>query len=176
MLRVNLVALILISIKGGNNLAECLIFGKIAGENAARPKEISRSTPATKEDEVSLTNSSVSSLEDMSDVTQQEEHYVVGGAHQYLGKSDAGMGNEVVVRVTYDAGKIEEIEILKQSESGDVGAKALQELPRTMIRENSYAVDSLSGGASLSSSALKAAVKQAIDKAKKAEHTQIKTH
>lgn len=160
--------------QGGNNLAECLIFGKIAGENAARPKEISRSTPATKEDEVSLTNSSVSSLEDVSDVTQQEEHYVVG-AHQYLGKSDAGMGNEVVVRVTYDAGKIEEIEILKQSESGDVGAKALQELPRTMIRENSYAVDSLSG-ASLSSSALKAAVKQAIDKAKKAEHTQIKTH
>ena len=105
--------------QAGENIAECLIFGKIAGLNAARVKET----------------------------------YMVG-VNQYLGRSNAGVGNEVVVRITVDDDKkLKDIEILKQSETG-IGAQAIESMLKEMISKNTYEVDSISG-ASATSRALK---------------------
>ncbi|GEO58531.1 hypothetical protein LBO01_16600 [Companilactobacillus paralimentarius] len=74
------------------------------------------------------------------------------------------MGNEIVVRVTVDDDKnIQDIEVLKQSESDDYGLKAVEELPKEIVAKNSVDVDTVSG-ASASSKAIKEAVQNALNK------------
>ena len=91
-----------------------------------------------------------------------KETYMVG-VNQYLGRSNAGVGNEVVVRITVDDDKkLKDIEILKQSETG-IGAQAIESMLKEMISKNTYEVDSISG-ASATSRALKKAVKDAMNK------------
>lgn len=143
---------------GGGDLADCLIFGKIAGENAARPKT----------DQVHLdahTSASVHSTSapfPTSDANKTVNYSTA--ANQYLGESLDGIGDQIVVRVTVDEHKkIQNIEVLQQSESEDYGQKALSELPAQMIAANTYQVNNISG-ASSSSRALKEAVKNALDK------------
>lgn len=147
--------------QGGQNLAECLIFGKIAGENAAVPKATSQlasplenNTPAQPaENTVDLG----------SDVNNKKKQFTTGN-NQYIGKSNAGMGGEVIVRVTVDDNQnLQNVEILQQSENQDRAADALAELPKKMVEQNTYDVDSISG-ASVSSRAIKDAVKNALDK------------
>ncbi|MFD1440812.1 NAD(P)H-dependent oxidoreductase [Lacticaseibacillus hegangensis] len=157
--------------QGGNNLAECLIWGKIAGENAAHGL-----TPAAAE---TTTTDASTGASDHEETTEQSDASTGASAHeastpetsdypvgpnQYIGKSDAGMGNEIVVRVTYDSGKLENVEVLKQSESADVGLKAIKELPHEMVAANSPEVDAVTG-ASVTSHALQDAVADAISKA-----------
>ncbi|WP_407894607.1 FAD-dependent oxidoreductase [Lacticaseibacillus sp. N501-2] len=146
--------------QGGNNLAECLIFGKIAGMNAARPKA---DRPVAEADATSGASAHQATTALGSDLASAPKTYSTG-EHQYIGRSTAGMGNEIVVRVTYDAGKIENIEVLQQNESGDFGLKAIQQLPDEMVKANSTDVDAVSG-ASVSSKALKAAVEDALKQA-----------
>ncbi|MQS76314.1 FAD-binding protein [Companilactobacillus halodurans] len=145
---------------GGSNLAENLIFGKIAGENAAEKKpEIKVETVQTD------ANSSASVHESGLGSDVGEEHFETK-ANQYIGKSTAGMGNEIVVRVTAkNKSDIENIEILKQSESDDYGLKAVKELPQEIVEKNSTDVDTVSG-ASASSKAIKEAVQNALNQIK----------
>ncbi|WEV39636.1 FAD-dependent oxidoreductase [Lactobacillus sp. ESL0681] len=139
--------------QGGGNLAECLIFGKIAGEMAAETKAAIVSEKPAASANADLT----------SDL--KEEQYATG-ANQYIGKSKQGMGDELVVRVTTPNGKdIEQVEVLKQAESDDYGLKAVKELPTAMVKENTVDVDAVSG-ASSTSRGLKDAVKDALNKAK----------
>ncbi|WEV50400.1 FAD-binding protein [Lactobacillus sp. ESL0731] len=143
--------------QGGGNLAECLIFGKIAGENAAKPKPESTQTIASNKQTVNVKDLLKSDI-------QQEEFPTA--ANQYIGKSNQGMGDEIVVRVTTSNGKdLENIEVLKQAESDDYGLKAIKELPAKMVQEDSVDVDAVSG-ASNTSRGLKDAVKDALSKAK----------
>lgn len=148
--------------QGGNNLAECLIFGKIAGMNAARPKADS---PATTTDATSGASAHQQTSAFGSDLVAAPKTYTTG-ENQYIGRSSAGMGNEIVVRVTYADGKIQNIEVLQQNESGDFGLKAIQQLPDEMVKANSTDVDAVSG-ASVSSKALKEAVQDALKQAQK---------
>jgi len=145
---------------GGSNLAENLILGKIAGENAASEKtEIKTDTPVID----AKSSASVHESGLGSDVA--EEHYETK-ENQYIGKSTAGMGNEIVVRVTADSkDNIQSIEILKQSESDDYGLKAVKELPQEIVAKNSVDVDTVSG-ASASSKAIKEAVSNALNQIK----------
>ncbi|MFX3618671.1 MAG: NAD(P)H-dependent oxidoreductase [Sporolactobacillus sp.] len=143
---------------GGNNLAECLIFGKIAGENAATSKDT-----MTADTDKDLNTTATANIE--SDIKETDTTHIALNENQYLGRSNAGIGGEVVVRVTVDDDKIKAIEVLKQSESGDVGAEVFQRLPQHMIDQNTYDVDVVSG-ASASSNALKDAVKDALNKVK----------
>lgn len=87
--------------QAGQDVAELLIFGKIAGENVAREDNdlISSISPLAKEFL-------------MSDEKPVDYH---ANANQYLGKSDQGMGNEFIVKVTVndDKSKIKEIEVIK---------------------------------------------------------------
>jgi len=144
--------------QGGNNLAECLIFGKVAGENAALPKhDVITATPDSQTDSTPI-------LTQQNDLAQKDLTKVDLKDHQYLGISDVGIGGRVVVRVTYKDNDIKAIDVIEQSESEDFGLKAIKQLPKAMISQNTYEVDSISG-ASASSRALKSAVKNAIDTA-----------
>lgn len=145
---------------GGSNLAENLIFGKIAGENAASVKS------EIKPDSTVDTQTSASVHEEGLGSDIAEEHFETK-ANQYIGKSTAGMGNEIVVRVTApDKDNIQNIEILKQSESDDYGLKAVKELPQEIVAKNSVDVDTVSG-ASASSKAIKEAVSNALTQIKR---------
>lgn len=93
-------------------------------------------------------------------------HYSTG-KDQYLGVSEAGIGGRVIVRITYSDDQLKKVEVLEEHESEDVGQKAMDQLPKTMVELNTYEVDSVTG-ASTSSRALKSAVKDAEQKAKHA--------
>ncbi len=144
--------------QGGQNVAECLIFGKIAGQNAAvpKPQPVAQggqavAAPAGSGQVFSTFKSDIGGRLD-----------VPLGPNQYLGRSNAGMGAEMVVRLTVDdAGAIRDIEIVSQSETGQIAGEALKKLPEEMIARNTYDVDAVSG-ASVSSRALKDAVKDAL--------------
>jgi len=150
---------------GGSNLAENLVFGKIAGEEAAKIKaQVEEPTPELSAEADANAGASES--------TATTNHGVLGSdaieetfeifANQYIGKSTAGMGNEIIVRVTVDDSKnIKDVEVLKQSESEDYGLKAIKELPEEIVAKNSVDVDSISG-ASASSKAIKEAVANAL--------------
>lgn len=139
--------------QGGGDIADCLIFGKIAGENAAAEKNY-----PTEEMTGRL---EVKQMEVTSDI-QQEKNYSVD-ENQYLGKSNAGMGDEVVVRVTVtpEDHSLRKVEILQQSETGEVGDVALEQLSQEMVDQNTPDVAAISG-ASVSSNAIKEAVKDAL--------------
>ncbi len=153
--------------QGGGNLAECLIFGKIAGENAAKLKENGHSSIQENELANNLRENNRPALKTLGsdlDATANLNNIQVG-PNQYLGVSDDGIGGQVVVRITYKDSKLQDVEIVKQSESAEVGGKAVTELPQEMVEKNTYDVDAVSG-ASVSSRAIKSAVKNAMGKVK----------
>ncbi|BDR59177.1 NAD(P)H-dependent oxidoreductase [Xylocopilactobacillus apicola] len=147
----------------GGNLADCLISGKIAGQNAAQQKNdaiFELPLPSTPVAPVETTPTA-----NLKSDLQKEESFSAG-PNQYIGKSNAGMGDEIVVRVTLSKDhKIKQVEILKQSESADMSKEVLESLPQKMIDNNTYNVDAISG-ATRTSDALKEAVKNAMDQAK----------
>lgn len=143
----------------GGNLADCLISGKIAGQNAAQLKSDAVEVPMTEKPVIEA--ASVSSNLG-SDLAKKETF--TAGPNQLIGKSKAGMGDEVVVRVTLTGDKkIKEVEVLKQSESADMSKDVLEKLPKEMVAKNTYDVDAISG-ATRTSDALKEAVKDALSK------------
>ena len=141
---------------GGGDMADCLIFGKIAGENAAKIKDDQVVSGAS----VSENNADTAFPE--SDV--KEESYSTA-ENQYIGKSSSGMGNEIIVRVTVDSDKRpSNIEVLKESESPDYGEKAIKKMKTEMLAQKTANVDTVSG-ASASSRAFKEAVESALKQA-----------
>ncbi|MBA1434014.1 NAD(P)H-dependent oxidoreductase [Bombilactobacillus bombi] len=143
---------------GGGNLADCLISGKIAGQNAAQVKSDLQSAGV-------MQQAATDTVKNLGSDLQKEEAYSTTD-NQYLGTSNAGMGDEIVVRVTLDEQQnLEQVEVLKQSESEDVSKEALKTLPQEMVTKNTYDVDAVSG-ATRTSTALKEAVKDALSKAK----------
>lgn len=138
--------------QGGGNLAECLIFGKIAGENAAKNNSIS-------------VQDIESDLYGINDLIANEHDSFSLGKDQFIGASNKGIGGKLVVRVTYKDRTIKKIEIVENHESEDIAQKALKEMPERIVNSNSTDVDAVSG-ASTTSNAIKSAVNSAIDKAK----------
>lgn len=149
--------------QGGTNLANCLIFGKIAGQNAAQTKD---DIMFTRYDHVAsvLQNQNLpNNTFFKSDV--KEENYTTE-KNQYIGKSNKGIGDEIVVRITTDGKKdLKKVEVLKHSESDEYGLKAIKELPNEMVEKNTYDVDAVSG-ASNTTLGLKDAVQDALKKIK----------
>lgn len=139
--------------QGGGNLAECLIFGKIAGENAAK---VENNVQAEASQDLNGSN----------DLAQGAKKDISLGNNQYLGSSEKGIGGKVTVRVTYQQKKISNVEIVDEHESEDVAQKALKVIPQEIVKNNSVDVDSVSG-ASTTSRAIKEAVDNALKKAKK---------
>lgn len=86
-------------------------------------------------------------------------------SNQYLGKSNQGMGNELVLKVTVnqDTKKITQIDVVKQSETKEIGQKVIKPLLAKIIQTGSTKVDAIAG-ASLTSKAVKSAVNDALKK------------
>lgn len=147
--------------QGGSNIAECLIFGKIAGESAAKEKPDTITSASVKETEQQKVDTKVTLL--------KADNYAakdfVTHDNQYIGRSTGGIGDEMVVRITVGSdSSLQNVEVLKQSET-EHGTPAIKQMPQEMVAKNTYDIDSISG-ASSTSNALKAAVKDALDKAK----------
>ena len=81
----------------------------------------------------------------------------------YTGEAD-GFGGVLKVEVTVDANAVTSITVTEQSETDGVGSKAIEALPDAIVKANSVEVDDISG-ATVSSGAIKAAVKAALAQA-----------
>lgn len=138
--------------QGAQNVAETIIFGHIAGENAAKTESLNLESD----------NLDLQGVNDLADEDSLSNIELKQG--EYLGKSKAGIGGQVAVKVAYEDGKIKNVEVVEQHESADIGLKALETLPEKMVEENTVDVDAVSG-ASATTNALKEAVKDAISQA-----------
>lgn len=138
--------------QGGNNLAECLIWGKIAGDQAAVQHPDEASDVSTE-------------MNGINDLMNGHLTHIELGPDEYLGSSDQGMGGRITTRVTYKDGQIKKVEIVENHESEDVAKNALAEMPERIEKANSTDVDVVSG-ASVTSRAIEGAVKDALKKAK----------
>ncbi|WP_297953782.1 FAD-binding protein [uncultured Lactobacillus sp.] len=139
--------------QGGGNLAECLIFGKIAGENAAH-----NTTTAN----VIITDG-VPQINDLADGERMDN--VKLGPDQYVASTEAGIGGKIVVRVTYKDHTIKNVEVLENHETEGIGAVAIKELPGKIVAANTTDIDAVSG-ASTTTRAVEEAVDKAIKQAK----------
>ena len=135
--------------QGGGNLAECLIWGKIAGEQVAKITDEINEEADTK----------YNGINELADGDKIKDIQL--NKNQYLGSSDAGIGGKLVVRVTYDNNKIENVEVVQNHESEDIGKTALEEIPKRIVKKNSADVDAVSG-ASATSRAISEAVNKAL--------------
>ncbi len=147
--------------QGGTNIDECFIFGEIAGKNAAAAKEaLPAYTAAAKVESNPLT------LGMDTDIGAQKTYEA--GENQFVG-TGKGMMGDVAVRVTMADGKISVVEVLEQNETPAIAGPALEQLPGKFVgcatAEEIDAVDGISG-ATLTSNALKTAVKAALEQAK----------
>lgn len=149
--------------QGGENMADCIIFGKLAGENAAKVKNDDKYGVFAESD--ATTGASTKPDPDLHTDLQTHHDYPLE-KNQYLGTSTEGMGNELVVRITVDDDlNLKKVEVLQESESEDYGERAIKALPSVMVDQNTWKVDSVSG-ASTSSHAMRQAVKRALEAAK----------
>ena len=138
---------------GANSIADLLISGKIAGENAAWPKrkmaEVDVFTGASENPDLK-TDAHASSTD------------FEAGPNQGIGISENGINDvPIVVRVTMSGDKISQIETLQEKETPYLGGKAIPVLTNEMIEKQTTEVDAISG-ASTTSAAFKEAVNQAI--------------
>lgn len=144
---------------GANSIADLLISGKIAGENAAAPKD------NTQDVDVVTGASKITALK--SDGKTDSATFDAG-KNQGIGMDENGIGDlPIVVRVTVDeSGHLKNIETLQQKESPSVGGEAIPKLTKEMLNTDSTDVDSVSG-ATITSQAFSNAVKNALRKINK---------
>ena len=143
--------------QGGGNIAECLVFGQIAGANAAVPKEaLPQYMAVAVEDKMTHTFGSYNDL--LADVAYDYEL----GENEYLGVSKNGMGGDVVVKVTMDGDKIAKIDVLLHNETPGTSDPAFTQVPTAIINAQNANVDTASG-ATITSKALMEAVQNALD-------------
>lgn len=140
------------NVQGGGNLSECIIFGKIAGEEASVSKADSFEPPAA-----NLIYGPGSG-----DVSVYDEAPSIEGldAGESVGVGE-GLGGPIWVKVSVEGEKVLSVEVLRQSEYADIGATALGELVARIIEAGTAEVDAVSG-ATVTSMGLKDAVKNAL--------------
>lgn len=145
----------------GGNLGECMVFGKIAGTNAAAEKEpLAAYEPlAQVAADIKYQPGDVIDLGTAADTSAYEV-----GENQYIGSDANGIGGKIVVRVTYADGTISDVEVLEQNETPEFGGAALEELPAKVVEANSTEADVITG-ATITSKAFLAAVADAIAQA-----------
>ncbi len=73
-----------------------------------------------------------------------------------------GIDGDVKVQVVADATTIYSVEVLEQNETPGIGSVAVEQLPGQIVEANSILVDSISG-ATVTSDAIKTAVRQALE-------------
>ena len=140
---------------GGMNIAETCAFGRIAGENAAKPKEESLTTTITPVTSV---------IDNGKYATPVAEREYECGENEYIGRAWGVGGNEIVVKVRYVDGKIEDVKVLSSYETPMVGSYAVNHMPQVIVEANTWdaPVDSMTG-ATVTANAIRQAVRNAIE-------------
>lgn len=139
----------------GGNLAECVVSGSTAGANAAAEKEPlpNIELPEAVEPAIKVQPGEIN------------EANVVTGAeladNQRLGRSTAGIGNELVLRVTLDGDTVADVEVIKSSETPEYGGKALPALVEMAVASGTGDVDVVAG-ATMTSAAFMDAMADAL--------------
>lgn len=144
---------------GGGNLAECIIFGQIAGKNAAAEKESLPvyEVPAPVDSSLHYMPGTESDLSSGIEVEL--------GENEYLGISHAGMAGDLYVKVTMDGENIAKVEVLDNNETPNIGTRAIEAIPDAIVNAGSTEVDNISG-ATITSKAIKEAVEDALSQVK----------
>ena len=75
-----------------------------------------------------------------------------------------GMNGDVVVSVTVNENKIEEVVVVEHSETAGISDPAIEKLPQDIVEAQSVEVDSVTG-ATMTSKAIKEAVTDALSQA-----------
>lgn len=140
--------------QGGSNLADCLIFGKIAGNQIMNEIAV---------DSVKI-DAPISEVNDI--LEHDKTNTLKRKPNQYIASTDIGIGDKITVRVTYKNKQIKKVEVLESNETPGIGEIAVKEIPRRIVEQNTTKVDAVSG-ASTTSRAIEEAVDKAIDKAKR---------
>ena len=148
--------------QGGGNIAECLVFGQIAGKNAATAKDAL--PPFNTEAVASSLKYTKGVRNDLTKTAKTAADYEAG-ENQYVGIGHGGMGGDIAVRATVVDGKITAIEVLEHSETAGVSDPAFAQIPAKVIETNSTDVDTVSG-CTMTSNALIEAIKNAVAAAK----------
>ena len=142
---------------GGGTVAECIIFGKIAGMNAAAPKaELEPIHLQQVESNLVYTLGN--------DPDQVEEEKIQLAENEYVGVGNVGMGGTITVKVTLEESTIKAIEILEHNETPGISDKGINEIPAAIISAQSTQVDTISG-VTMTSKAIINAVNDALAQA-----------
>ena len=138
--------------QSGGNLSECIVFGKIAGSEAAASKgdALDRASSGGAFGPGSGDGSVYDEAPDASELASGE---AVG-----VGE---GLGGPIWVKVSSEGESIASVEVLRHSEYADIGAVALGELVRRMDEAGTAEVDAVAG-ATVTSMGLKEAVRNAL--------------
>ena len=138
--------------QGGGNIAECVVFGKIAGENAA----------ASKDDALEVDADGLAFVPGCGETSVYDQTPDASGLSdgQALGVGE-GLGGPIWVKVSSDNGKITQVEIMHSMETEGVGTVAISDMPALIVAAgSSEGVDTISG-ATFTSEAILAAVADA---------------
>lgn len=126
--------------QSGGNLAECMVYGKIAGTNAAQPKdELPKVEGLTAvEDDIKF-QAGEASDEPFADAD------VELGEGEYLGTGTACIGNDIQLKVTVADGKVTAVEIARESETPEYGGRVLDTLVANAVEKGSSEIDIVAG-------------------------------
>ncbi len=148
--------------QGATNISEAVIFGRIAGQNAAAEKD---PLPAMVKREVA--ESDLRYIPGCSEEVGQATFDV--NENEYVGYG-TGIGGDVIVKCRIEEGKIQSVEVLEQTETEGIGTPAIDTLPARFVgcssAEQIEAIDAVSG-ATVTSNALKKAVIDCLAQAAK---------
>ena len=132
---------------GGNAVADFTIFGRIAGSSAA----------------VFVNGEALPVAEEAAEAEAEEAPAAEGG-QVTVSATKQGIGGDVEVQVVADATTIYSVEVLTQNETPGIGSVAVEQLPGVIVEANTYNVDGVSG-ATITSTAIRDAVKEALESA-----------
>ncbi|MBR2943342.1 MAG: FAD-binding protein [Clostridia bacterium] len=132
--------------QGAGNIAECVVFGLISGENAAAEK---------------ADNFRGSVMEGKTPVNFAAEKAVFeAGENEYIGVAQ-GMGGDVKIKVVAENGQIKDVVVLEHHETQNLGDVALEKLVAQAKEIGAAEVDSIAG-ATTTSRAFKEALTDAL--------------
>jgi len=136
--------------QGTGNLGECVAFGRISGENAAKKKY-----------DVSLNSVMDGKVIATASWKQADEIKVKSG--EYIGE-DRGIGGPLKVKVTMNGDKIGSVEVVYHNETRGVSQAAITKITKSVVEKQTADVDVVSGS-TVTSRGIINAVKDALEQA-----------
>ena len=141
--------------EGAANVTECVVFGKIAGINAAAEKDPLPEIQAQPV-ESTLTYTLGSGSSEMPEVRTYDlaENQAVG--------TGSSIGGELDVMVTLDGDTIVDCQVVYEHETKGIGTPALEQLPAKNVETNGTDIDAIAG-ATMTSTAIRLAAMSALE-------------